>query len=199
MSATTLLTELEAINLMLTAADEAPVQALTQPGHLPLSIAKSVLNDTSRVVQSRGWAFNTEQGFPLTRDVNGEIAVAPNVLSLDVDDYAGMKPVQRGSRLYDRERHTYVFDRDLKGTVIFLLPWEELPQPARHYIAVKAARTLQARLQAGQTVYSMTEDDEVAALQALESYEADTADANFLTDSVDVAVTLLGRYFPAVS
>src|SRR4051794_6796980 len=109
MTATTFLTELDALNMMLTAADEAPVQTATQSGHLPLSIAKAVLNDTSRMVQSKGWAFNTEDGFPLSRDTSGQIPLAPNVLSLDVDDVYGLSPIQRGVRLYDRVKHTYTF------------------------------------------------------------------------------------------
>lgn len=197
MTTTTLLTELQALNLMLTAADEAPVQTASQPGHLPLSIARGVLDDTSRVVQSVGWAFNTETEFPLTRNVDGTIPIAPNVLSVDVDDkFTDVQPVQRGPRLYDKKSHSYTFTQDLTGTVILLLPWDELPQAARHYIAIKAARTLQGRLQAGDTVYAMTEADESTALLALHSLEADTADANFLTDSADVSNVLLGRYFP---
>lgn len=199
MTATTLLTELEALNLMLMAADEAPVQTASQAGHLPLSKAKAVLNDTSRVVQSRGWAFNTEDQFPLPRDVAGSIAIAPNVLSIDVDDsFTNVQPIQRGSRLYDRKNHTYTFTQDLTGTVILLLPWDELPQAARYYIAVKAARSLQAVLQAGESVHTMTEADEQSALLAMQSLETDTADANFLTDSVSVSEALIGRYFPSV-
>lgn len=194
MTATTLLTELEALNMMLTAADEAPVQTASQPGHFPLTVAKSVLNDTARTVQSIGWSFNTEYQFPLTRNVDGTITIAPNVLSLDVDDkWSGVDPVQRGSVLYDRKNHRSTFEHDLTGTIILALPWDQMPQPARQYIAIKAARILQARLQAGDGVFSMTAEQEEAALLALQSHEADSADANFLTDSWSVAQVLLYR------
>ncbi len=200
MTATTHLTELEALNTMLTAADEAPVQSISQAGHLPLTIAKQILNDTSRTVQSKGWSFNTEEEYPLTRDTNGEIPLAPNMLSVDVDDkWTSVKPVQRGLRLYNKKAHSFVFDSDLTGTVIWVLPWDELPQAARQYIMVRAARSFQVRMQAGESVYSLTENDELHALMALESYEADTADANFLTDSMSVSEVLIGRYFPSVS
>lgn len=194
MSATSLLSELEALNMMLTAADEAPVQSASQAGHLPLSIAKAVLDDTSRVVQTIGWAFNTEYEFPLTVDVTGSIAIAPNVVSVDVDDkWSSVDPIQRGQRLYDRKAHSYQFSSSLTGTVILLLPWEDLPQAARQYIAIRAARSFQVRMQAGDAVFKMTEADEQAALMGLQSYEADTSDANFLTDSPDVAQVLAGR------
>lgn len=180
--------------MMLTAADEAPVQSASQSGHLPLSIAKGVLDDTSRTVQTIGWAFNTEYEFPLTVDVSGFIAIAPNVVSVDVDNkWSAVDPVQRGQRLYDRKSHSYTFASSLTGTVILLLAWDELPQAARQYIAIRAARSFQVRMQAGDGVYKMTEADEQAALLGLQSYEADTADANFLTDSPDVAQVLAGR------
>lgn len=194
MSATTLLTELEALNMMLTAADEAPVQSITQPGHYPLSIAKAVLDDTSRVVQTVGWAFNTEYEFPLTKDVSGNINIGSNVLSVDVDDkWTQVDPIQRGTRLYDRKAHSYTFTTDLTATIILLLDWTDIPQAARQYIAVRAARAYQARMQAGDMVFKLTEQDEQMALLALQSYEADTADANFLTDSWSVAQVLVGR------
>lgn len=194
MTATTALTELDALNMMLTAADEAPVQTASQPGHLPLSIAKGVLNDVVRTVLTVGWSFNTESEFPLTIDVNNQIPIAPNVLSVDVDDkWTKVDPVQRGLRLYDKKSHSYTFTESLTGTVILLLTWDEIPQPVRQYIAIRAARAFQVRMQAGDTVYKLTEADEQAALLAAQSYEADAADANFLTDSWSVAQVLQGR------
>lgn len=192
MTTTALMTELEALNLMLTVSDEAPVQTLEVTGHLPLSIARGILNQTSRVVQSTGWAFNTERCYPLSRDIDGRIPLAPNTLSMDVDErYSDLDAIQRGLWLYDRHKHTYKFTQDLTGTVIVLLPWDELPQAARHYIAIRAARTLQGRLLAGDL--RATELEEQIALNALQSYEADSADANFLTDSVSVSGVLLYR------
>lgn len=187
-------TELEAINLMLWAADEAPVQTLSQPGHLPLSLAKAALDEVSRAVQLTGWAFNTEHEYPLTRDNAGRITVASNMLSVDVDDtFTSVSPVVRGTALYDRKNHTYTFTQDLTAKVIFLLPWEELPQAARHYIAVRASRVFQARMQAGETAFKLSEQDEQLARLGLESAEADEADANFLTDSYSVSSVLMYR------
>ena len=197
MTATAMLSELEALNMMLTAADEAPVQSISQPGHLPLSIAKAVLDDTNRTVQSVGWAFNTEYAFPLTKDVTGKIAVAPNTLARDVDDkWTTVDPVQRGAWLYDRKAHSFTFTSDLTATVTLLLPWGDLPQAARQYIAIRAARSFQVRMQAGDAVYKLTEGEEQAALLALQAFEADAADANFLTDSYSVASVLAGRDYP---
>lgn len=188
------MTELEALNLMLTAADEDMVQTASVQGHLPLTTAKAVLNDVVRVVLSMGWAFNTEYKFPLSRDVDGKITLAGNMLSVDVDDtFTDMDPIQRGTVLYDRKAHSYVFNKDLTATVILLLSWDELPQPVRYYIAVRASRAYQVRMQSGEAVFKYTEQDEAMALAALSSFEADSSDANFLTDSWTCASVLQYR------
>jgi hypothetical protein len=189
-----MMTELEALNLMLSAAEEAPVQTITQPGHLPLSVAKGILEETSRVVQSLGWSFNTEYEYPFGRTVDGRIPLAPNTLSIDIDDkWTAVSPVQRGLALYDRKAHSYQFPSDLTGTLLVMLPWVELPQPARYYIAVRAARVMQVRMQTSETSHQFTAENEQQALEAIQSYEADTSDANFLTDSHSVASVLLYR------
>lgn len=194
MTTTALLTELEALNLILTAADEDPVQTIALAGHLPLSLAKGVLNDTSRVVQSMDFAFNTEYEYPLTRDVAGLIPLPSNLLKVDVDDrWSNVDPIQRGLKLYDRKAHTYVFPTDVTAKVTFLLPWDELPHPARYYIAVRAARTFQVRVQAGEVVFKFSELEEQMALLSLQSMEADASDANFLTDSWSCASVLQYR------
>lgn len=199
MTTSALTTELEALNTMLVAADEAPVQTASQPGHFPLTTAKQVLAEQSRLVQSAGWAFNTEYEFPLTRSSDGTIALPPNALSVDVEGPNDrVNAVQRGTKLYDRKNHRWTFEEDLKAMVIFLLPWDQLPQPARHYITVKAARVFQARMQAGDGPFSMTAEQEEAALMALQSHEQDSADANFLTDSYSVASVLYGRGYPTL-
>ena len=53
-------TELEAINIMLAAIGEAPINTLV--GTLPVDarIAQSTLSEVNKSVQSEGWSFNTE-------------------------------------------------------------------------------------------------------------------------------------------
>lgn len=194
MTATTLTSELEAVNTMLESAEEAPVASLELSGLYPLEKAKAILSETSRVVQSRGWKFNTEFEFPLTRDGSNNIAAPGNAVRIDaIECYGDVDPVQRGLRIYDAKNHTYVFSRDLKATVVFLLPWDELPQPARHYITIRAARTMQGRSSVSDSVYRYSEADEEVALAALGDHEAEVGDHNMLTDSWSVASVIYGR------
>ena len=194
MTATTLSSELEAINVMLAACDEAPVASTALTGLYPLDNARAILSETSRVVQSTGWKFNTEYEYPLSRDLNDNIPLPPGMLKVDVDNkWTKVDPVQRGSRLYDAKDHSYVFDENLTATVVFLLPWDDLPQSARHYITIRAARTMQGRSSVADTTYRYSADDEQVAYLALSGDEAEAGDANMLNDSWDVAQIVYGR------
>lgn len=194
MTLTTLTSELEAVNTMLEAAEEAPVASLALAGLYPLDRAKAILSETSRVVQSGGWKFNTEYEFPLTRDGAGLITLPDNAARVDVDNkHDDVDPVQRGLRLYDSKRHTYTFARDLTATVVFILGWDELPQPARHYITIRAARTLQGRSAVSESAYRYSADDEQCALLALSDHEAEVGDHNMLRDSWSVGSVLFDR------
>jgi hypothetical protein len=189
------MTELEAVNVILAAVEEAPVGSLALSGLLPLDQAKAALAEASRLVQSTGWRFNTEDDYPLTRAVDGTITLPGNMLEVDVDDQflSRVAPVQRGARLYDAKAHSYSFTEDLKGTVVFLLEWDELPQAARHYITIRAARLLQARSSVSESAYRFSQDDEAAAMAALGNHEARVGDHNMLRDSWSVASVLYNR------
>lgn len=194
MVATTLTSELEAINVLLEASDEAPVGALTLTGLYPLDKAKAILSETSRVVQAVGWAFNTEEDFPFTPDVDGNITLPGNLLQVDFDAaYPDITPVQRGTRLYDAKGHTYTFSKEVRGRVVFLLDWDDLPQAARHYITIRAARTMQGRSAISESTYRYSQDDEQVALNGLQETETSVGDHNMLRDSWSVASVLFNR------
>lgn len=174
-----LTTELEAVNSMLQACDEAPVPSLALSGLFPLEMAKGILNETSRTVQTLGWAFNTET-ITLTRNGSGLIALPPNLARFDAEDSTMVFPVVRGLRLYDKKANTFAFEADVKGAAVFMLDWEDLPQAARDYIKIKAARTMQGRVITSDATYRITERDEEAALLVLQTADADEGDFNML-------------------
>ena len=77
-------------------------------------------------------------------------------------------PVLRGSRVYDRKNHTYVFTMDLKAFwTIYELPFESLPEPARRYITIRAARLYNQRHFGENAIQQYTERDEMKARQQL--------------------------------
>ena len=96
----------------------------------------------------------------------------------------------RGNRLYDRNGKTYTFTEPLKADLTTLLEFSDLPQAARHYITIRAARVFQQRVVGSDTLGNFTEKDEARALRAMRRYEARTADYNILTSNYSVMRTI---------
>lgn len=180
------LSELEAVNLMLATIGESPVSSLATTGDLHIAMAVQFLYDSSREVQTVGYHFNYEEEYPLALNTNNELTVPSNALSLDVSDIDNIYDVvQRGSRMYDRKNHTYIFSSSIRVDITFFLPWDDLPQPARQYIAILAARRYQRRVLGDDTIEKHTATEEAAAKAQLEDFEASVRDYN-LGDNFDV-------------
>ena len=109
-------TELEAVNTILSTIGEAPLSTLT--GSLPVdgTMAKSVLNEINREVQSMGWHFNTHYKSTLSKDSNNKIPLANNVLRVELNPYQHSKSdfdiVQRNNFLYNLSTNTDIFTQD---------------------------------------------------------------------------------------
>lgn len=180
-------TELEAVNTMLRAIGESPASSLSGSVGVDVVTARSTLTEISRAVQTEGWIFNTEYGYPLSRDVNNEIGVPTNALVVDVPRrvYPSIDPVIRGRKLYDRMNHTYKFDVDLEARVVFGLDFTELPESARHYITYRAARKFQDNSVGSTELHQYNERDEMIARARLLDEQTEDEDLNFLKDSPD--------------
>lgn len=179
--------ELEAVNLILGVVGENPVNSLDVPGLANVDIARQVLHDISREVQSQDWNFNTEYDYPLPLTLDGHILTPPDALKLDlVDDLIGRAdPVQRGDRLYNRKTHSWVFTEPLRFDITFFLPFEQCPEQVRRYIAIRAARFFQRRFLSSNDVNAFTEEEEVVARAGALAADASTADYN-MAENYDV-------------
>ena len=175
-------TELESINIMLAAIGEAPVNSLT--GTLPndVKIAQSTLTEVNKEVQSEGWSFNTEIDVTLTRDGSDHINLANNILRVDpsIHHHPTIDAIQRGSKLYDRLNNEYEFDDDLVCTVVYYRDFDELPEPARRYMTIKAARIFVDRLVGDEGLRTYTQQDEIRARAILMETDYANADHNLL-------------------
>ena len=184
-------TELDAVNIMLGTIGESPINSIeAASGVSDAIIARQILNEVSIQVQEEGWHFNVETNFVLTPAYpSKEIFVPENCIEVDAED-TRVDVAIRGNRLYDRINHTFAFEKDIKCNVVLLLPFEDLPQAARHYITIRAARVYQQRVVGSQVLGSFTEKDEMRARMALRRYESKTADYNILTGNYSVMRTL---------
>lgn len=189
-------TELEAVNIMLSVIGESPISSLAAGSAVADAVtAQQTLSEVNRAVQSKGWHFNTDKEFTLSPEAfTGEIRVPSNCLRVDtVTDDKEVDVVLRGQRLYDRKNHTYSFTKSLKVDLVILLPFEEIPETARHYITVKAARVFQARTVGAETLFSFSQIDERDALVAFKKAEGITGDYNILTGNSTI-FRVLNRY-----
>ena len=180
-------TELEAINTMLSTIGESPVNTVEDTGNVDVVIARQILQSVSREVQARGWHFNTEKNYTITPDSAGYLVLPNTVLKADTVYPDNSKDVVvRGSKLYDRENHTYVFTDAVKVEMTVLLTFDELPEVARNYVTIRASRIFQERVVGSDTLQAFNSQDEARAMVSLMEYEADTADLNILSGNYSV-------------
>ena len=175
-------TELEAVNTILSTIGEAPLSTLT--GSLPVdgTMAKSVLNEINREVQSMGWHFNTHPKVTLSRDSgNNTIPLATNVLRVELDPYLHSKTdfdiVQRNNVLFNLVTNSSVFTKDLENMkVVYLLDFSDVPEQCKRYITIRSARVFHDRTLGENTLHKFTLEDEARALVTLRQAEASTGD-----------------------
>lgn len=182
-------TELDAVNMMLGTIGESPINSLEgATGVVDAVLAQKILKEVSVQVQEEGWHFNVEKQFVLTPAVPSKNIFLPdNCIEVDASgDDESLDVSMRGNRLYDRTNRTFEFTKSIVCDLVLLFDFEELPQAARHYIAVRAARVFQQRMIGSETLGTFTEKDEVRARAALKRFEAKTADYNILTGNYSV-------------
>jgi len=190
---TTPTTQLQAVNSMLSTIGEAPVNSLDS-GLVDAETAETVLNEVSRDVQSFGWNFNSEPDVVVGKDLDGKVKLADNTLRADlassVNKYRSNKNeyVQRGLFMYDKVQHTDIINKDLKLDIVYMLDFTEIPEVARRYITIKAARLFQERVVGSDNLSAMNRADEQQALFALKEMESENGDYNIFDDGSTYSV-----------
>jgi hypothetical protein len=188
-------TELMAVNTMLRAIGESPINSLDNTGMVDAVLAQQTLETISRTVQERGWYWNTQENLLLVRTYPDNHLVLPdNCLKVDTVGQDGLyyPVIQRGPRLFNKRTNSFVFDKDLTVDLVEFLPFNEMPQAARTFVAMSAVRKFQEDRVGSETLAKMHSEDEKVAWNALVNAEAETQDANIF-DSYDVRRVLGDR------
>tara|TARA_R110000824_G_scaffold318033_1_gene505140 strand:- start:479 stop:1084 length:606 start_codon:yes stop_codon:yes gene_type:complete len=181
-------TKLEAINTMMSVIGEAPVNTLDATSQTSdVIMAQKILDEVSREVQSSGWNFNREYEVSLGPTTSNEIVLSENVARVDVEPaHAGSKLyIQRGQKIYNKSDKTFTITDALKCTVTYLLDWTDVPQAARQYIMIRAARKFQDRVVGSGKHHDFNQMDEYQALITLREAESDGGDFTIF-DNYDV-------------
>lgn len=188
--------KLEAINELLDAIGESPVNSEDNTGLVEADLASKRIDKTSRSVQKRGWHWNTLKEYVLEPDTDGYITMPGSTLEVDTSGKDKHKDyVQRGLRLYNRDDNTFVISDPVTVDITLLLDFEDLPQAAREYITMKAARKFQQRTFGSTELSEFDREDEQEAWFNLLDAESDAADFNMLRDSYSVFKIINRKHF----
>lgn len=176
---------------MLSVISETALTSLEDEIGADASFALKLLRTTSRSVQMRGWYWNTDDKYEMTPNDDDEIELPSNTLKVDPSSTDWRKQyVQRGTRLYDRENHTFTITEAVKVKLVSFLDFEDLPEAARHYITIRAARVFQDRMLGDDGLHVFNASDERDAKSALDDAEADFGDYNLGDDDPLISQTI---------
>jgi len=177
-------TELEAVNECLANIGQSPVSSISGDIGVDAALALQLVRSVSRELQVRGWYWNTDYDYPLTPNGDKEILLPANTFSVDpTGDDRDKDYVQRGRKLYDRKNRTYLFDDPVDVEIVIGLEFDELPEAARRYIALRAARIFQNRVEGANDPEDRQSED--LAYADLVNEDMRVQDNNMLTDNYE--------------
>jgi len=183
------MSELDAVNMMLMTIGEYKVNDLLNlAGRSDAAIAKDILNNTSRAVQSKGWTFNTDFDRVLKPQSDGTIPVDPNILRIDTTSTVrsgSQDIIERANKLYDRQSNTHIFTDNVTVNTVTYFTFEDLPEAARRYIAIRSARVFHDRVVGSGELHRFFQEDETIAWSELLEYESNVGDYTIF-DAYDV-------------
>ena len=171
-------TKLEAVNTMLSAIGEAPINNLNS-GLVDAELAETILDSISREVQSQGWNFNRDLNKSYAANTAGEIVLGNAIVRADLSmtsDQYDMDLVQRGTKMYDRKNHTFNIGKSVKLDVVSVLDFADMPEVAKRYVTIRSTRIFQDRVVGDQTLHAYQERDEMQAKVDLLEFEGETQD-----------------------
>ena len=194
------MTELDAVNMMLISIGQTPVNTLSVTGIRDVAIAQTILQNTSRSVQNKGWSFNKETDYEMVPDGSDNIVVPTQAFFVDPVDVTNNYVIRDNAgtlMLYDLDEKTFtITDNPLCVNIVWFYDFAEIPQHARNYIAVRAARTFQAFMVGSQILYAFTKDEEIDALVVMKKIDMRSKDTNILRDGDYTNAIFHRRFLP---
>jgi hypothetical protein len=118
--------------------------------------------------------------------------VSDSIVRVDIDPrlMSSYDIIIRGNRLYNRATNSFVFAESLTVIQVHLFDFDELPEVAKRYITIRAARIFQDRMVGSTTLHGFNAQDEVMALAKMTEYENEVGDYTIF-DSPDILRTFI--------
>lgn len=178
-------TELDAINLMLLSIGQSPVNSVDATGIKDVAIAQLWLHNTSREIQSKGWAFNQDFGYEIAPDGNSRVTVPSNALTID-PTYSSNDWVVRYDEaysalsMYNLVTQSFECTETLKFDVTWFYGFEKTPPTFRNYVGLLAGQRFQAGGLGSDLLFRFEQVDIDRALLAFERDQSRVTDRNIL-------------------
>lgn len=173
------LSKLDAVNEIIGAMGEAPVDTLENSENVDTINAIRMLEAEMRAIQVMGWTFNTVDPFIMIPDDNSKhILWDDSILSIQFADNRVVR--KRDEWLYDVTNNTDQFDAPLEAKVIQYVPFEEMPQVFRQYITVRTANHFVARYLGDPTIMQELQKEEAQAYMQMMEKEITLERSNII-------------------
>ena len=149
-----------------------------------VAMIHNILMEVNSDVQNEGWVWNRENHYPLTPDKDGHIDLPNNILRMDVHEneiYRDSDLVRRQGRLYDKMRHTDVFDplKSIYFNIVWKWEYEDLPSVFKRYITLRASGRAATQLVTNPQLVQLLATQEAQARAACMEYECNQGDHTF--------------------
>lgn len=184
-------TLLGAVNELLTAIGTVPVNTLDAPGSSDVAIAKDTVESISREAQSKGWWFNTDYARSFSPASNSQITVPGNILTIRPSKGTTTVPAEtrqfvlRDGKLFNVLTNSFNFTGTVRADVAVQLDFGDLPESARRFITVRAARVFQTKVLGDDQLGVFTAQHEMEAWQILqEDHAASTPNSDMYMQRV---------------
>lgn len=182
-------TLLEAVNELLTAIGTVPVNTLEVSGLTDAAIARDTIGAVSREVQTQGFWFNTTRSYTLNPSANvitvptNAVRVAPaQATSLAAGELTQF--VLREGKLFNLMTNSFTITASVKADIVWLHDFEQLPESARRYITVRAARIFQSKVLGDDQLGIYTSVHEAEAWDSLERDHLVSAPSSIYMDRI---------------
>lgn len=134
-----MITELEAMNMILSIAGDAPVTSVTSTYEQAV-IARRILGEISRELQSNGLWFNETLELEIQPAVDGTVNLPSTTINAEAVGDGG-DLIQRGLRFFNKAENTYIINDSVIANVIEHIEWDYTPQTFRQLaIALSKSR-----------------------------------------------------------
>ena len=170
-------TELSAVNAILGAIGQAPVNSIDTSQNREVAFLYNILRDCNVDLQNEGWHFNTERHVKYTPDsTNNKIAIGNDILKMDVTDgwtKRNYDVVKRNGYLYDKLDHTDDWSELSDGIdldIVRLLSFEDLPSSFKRYVIARASVRAATQLVGNPQLVQMLQSQEALTRATVMEY-----------------------------